>query len=139
MNIGDRIAELRDAKRLTQEQLSTSLGISRAALSHYEKNRRQPDFDTLIKLADIFGVSVDYMLGRTRRPEITLDPIVRDFVDQLELSEQEILEQFTLTVDGRKLSTEEAKRFIAFVRAERAMGATAAEAPRQASNASEKP
>ncbi|THF74687.1 helix-turn-helix domain-containing protein [Cohnella fermenti] len=129
MNIGDRIAELRDSKRLTQEQLSASLGISRAALSHYEKNRRQPDFDTLIKLANTFAVSVDYLLGRTRRPEITLDPLVRKFVDQLELSEQEILEQFQLTVDGRKLSLEEAKRFIAFVRAERAMDMTGPEAP----------
>ncbi|MBB6635108.1 helix-turn-helix domain-containing protein [Cohnella thailandensis] len=121
MNIGNRIAELRDARALTQEQLATTLGISRAALSHYEKNRRQPDFDTLIKLADEFNVSVDYLLGRTKRPEITLDPVVRQFVDDLELSEQEILERFSLKVDGTKLSPEEAKRFIAFVRAERSM------------------
>ncbi|CAM3642676.1 helix-turn-helix transcriptional regulator [Cohnella lubricantis] len=121
MNIGDRIAELRDARSLTQEQLASSLGISRAALSHYEKNRRQPDFDTLIKLADVFHVSIDYLFGRTNRPEITLDPKVRDFVDQLELSDQEILERFDLSVDGRKLSPDEAKRFIAFVRAERLM------------------
>lgn len=121
MNIGHRITELRESKSLTQEQLSTRLGISRAALSHYEKNRREPDFETLIKLADEFQVSIDYLLGRTKRPEMTLDPDVRQFVDDLELSEQEILERFSLTVDGTKLSLEEAKRFIAFVRAERSM------------------
>lgn len=121
MNIGHRITELREARSLTQEQLSSSLGISRAALSHYEKNRRQPDFDTLMKIADVFNVSIDYLFGRTARPEVTLDPKIREFVDKLELSDQEILDRFDLSVDGRKLSPEEAKRFIAFVRAERLM------------------
>ncbi|OZB97653.1 hypothetical protein CJP46_00295 [Paenibacillus sp. XY044] len=65
MNYGNRISELREQKGLTQEALSITLGISRAALSHYEKNRRKPDFDTLSRLADYFQVSVDYLLGRT--------------------------------------------------------------------------
>lgn len=50
-----------------------------------------------------------------------LDPEVRSFVDGLELSDQDLLERFNLTVDGRKLTEEEAKRFIAFVRMERSM------------------
>ncbi|MET3545946.1 DNA-binding XRE family transcriptional regulator [Paenibacillus sp. VMFN-D1] len=65
MNYGNRISELREQRKLTQEALSITLGISRAALSHYEKNRRKPDFDTLSKLADYFQVSIDYLLGRT--------------------------------------------------------------------------
>jgi hypothetical protein len=46
---------------------------------------------------------------------------VREFIDSLELSDEAILKKFSLTIDGRKLSVEEAKRFIAFVRAEREM------------------
>ncbi|GIO30146.1 hypothetical protein J2TS6_12870 [Paenibacillus albilobatus] len=64
MKSGHRIAELRERRGWTQEQLSASIGISRAALSHYEKNRRKPDYETLNRLADLFQVSIDYLLGR---------------------------------------------------------------------------
>ncbi|GIP36189.1 hypothetical protein J2TS4_53990 [Paenibacillus sp. J2TS4] len=40
------------------------LNISRASLSHYEKNRRRPDVETLKKMADFFQVSTDYLIGR---------------------------------------------------------------------------
>jgi transcriptional regulator with XRE-family HTH domain len=121
MNIGERIAKLRDDRGWTQEQTAGMLGISRAALSHYEKNRREPDTETLSKFADLFKVSVDYLVGRTSIPYITLDEPVREFVDQLELAEEDILSKFALTIDGLKLSPDEARRFIAFVRAERNM------------------
>jgi transcriptional regulator with XRE-family HTH domain len=121
MNIGSRISKLREDRGWTQEQTAASLGISRAALSHYEKNRREPDTDTLSKFADLFHVSVDYLVGRTNSPHVTLDEPVRDFVDQLELSDEDLLKKFDLTIDGRKLTVEEARRFIAFVRAERMM------------------
>lgn len=121
MNYGKRIATLRDKFGWTQEDLAKKLGISRAALSHYEKNRREPDFETLTKLADLFHVSIDYLVGRTNNPGSLLDEDVRAFTDQLELSDEAILSKFALTIDGKQLSEEEAKRFIAFVRAERAI------------------
>ncbi|MBP3962409.1 helix-turn-helix domain-containing protein [Paenibacillus lignilyticus] len=121
MNIGDRIAKLRDDRGWTQEQTAGLLGISRAALSHYEKNRREPDTETLSKFADLFKVSVDFLVGRTNVPHITLDEPVREFVDQLELSEEDLLSRLALAIDGKKLSLEETKRFVAFVRAERNM------------------
>ncbi|NBD23619.1 helix-turn-helix domain-containing protein [Paenibacillus glycinis] len=121
MNIGSRISKLRDDRGWTQEQTAGLLGISRAALSHYEKNRREPDTETLSKFADLFKVSVDYLVGRTNLPQSVLDEPVRDFVDHLELSEADILSRYELTIDGLKLSPEEAKRFIAFVRTERSM------------------
>jgi len=121
MTIGNRIAQLRDKRGWTQEQLSASIGISRAALSHYEKNRREPDTETLTKIADLFKVSIDYLVGRTELPNGTMDDDVREFLDELELSDAELLERFSLTIDGRKLTADEARRFIAFVRAERAM------------------
>lgn len=118
---GDKIAHLREKRGLTQEELSVKLGISRAALSHYETNRREPDYDTLRNIANFFDTSLDYLFGRTNRPEFVLDQEVRDYADTLELSDESILDKFALTVDGRKLTAEEAKRFIAFVRAERSM------------------
>jgi transcriptional regulator with XRE-family HTH domain len=121
MNIGSRLAFLRDQRGLTQEELAASLGISRAALSHYEKSRREPDTETLGKIADLFQVSIDYLVGRTPHPQTTLDPEVRQFADELELSDEQLLDHFALTIDGRKLTADEARRFIAFVRAERNM------------------
>lgn len=121
MSYGDRIAELREQRGWTQEYLAASLKITRAALSHYEKNRRKPDFETLTQLADLFQVSVDYLIGRTQIPTNSLDNEVQQFVDDLELSDNEILDKFSLMVDGRKLTEDETKRFIAFVRAERMM------------------
>ncbi|WP_373231302.1 helix-turn-helix domain-containing protein [Cohnella sp.] len=121
MNIGNRIALLRDKRGWTQETLASSLGISRAALSHYEKNRREPDTETLTKVADLFSVTIDYLVGRTNEPNTVLDSDVKQFADELELSDAELLERFALTVDGRKLTSDEARRFIAFIRAERSM------------------
>ncbi|KEQ23971.1 helix-turn-helix domain-containing protein [Paenibacillus tyrfis] len=121
VRIGDKIALLREKHALTQEELSSKINISRASLSHYEKNRREPDYDTVVKIADFFKVSIDYLLGRTEDPRVVLEPEVRAFVDSLELSDEKIIDRFSLTVDGMKLTFDEAKRFIAFVRAERSL------------------
>lgn len=121
MDIGTRIARLREERGWTQEQTSVTLGISRAALSHYEKNRREPDTDTLAKFADLYHVSIDYLVGRTDNPAAVLEAGVGEFVSSLELSDQEMMEKFAFSIDGRKLTAEEAKRFIAFIRAERSM------------------
>ncbi|MGO4496474.1 helix-turn-helix domain-containing protein [Paenibacillus sp. 2RAB27] len=59
---GDKIAELRQARSLTQYQFAPKVGIKRAALSHYENNRREPDYKTLIRIADFFKVTVDYII-----------------------------------------------------------------------------
>lgn len=117
----NRIAVLRTSRHYTQDEMSSKLGISRAALSHYEKGRREPDYETLIKIADLFKVSLDYIMCRTDDPTLNLDAEVREFADSLELSDDQILDNFALTIDGMKLTPEEAKRFIAFVRAERSM------------------
>lgn len=62
---GEQITYLREQNGLTQEELAGKLGISRSALSHYEKNRREPEFQLLSDIADLFGVSLDFLFGRT--------------------------------------------------------------------------
>ncbi|MCR8631364.1 MULTISPECIES: helix-turn-helix domain-containing protein [Paenibacillus] len=122
MNFGNRIVELRNEKKLTQEELARKLEITRASLSHYENNRREPDHETTQKLANFFNVSVDYLLSRTKDPKASVYLETSAFTDSLELSDQEILKRFNLTIDGKALTIEEARRFIAFIRAERSMG-----------------
>lgn len=65
MSVGNLITKLRKRRNLTQEGLAERVGISRASLSHYEKDRREPDYETLRKLADFFEVTTDYLLGRS--------------------------------------------------------------------------
>ncbi|WP_199620990.1 helix-turn-helix domain-containing protein [Paenibacillus alkalitolerans] len=117
---GERISALREKQKLTQEELAGRLDISRASLSHYEKNRRVPDYETLRKIADFFHVTVDYLIGREQTESSVADGI-KEFTDSLELSDEKILEKFSLTIDGKELTPEEAKRFIAFIRAERSL------------------
>ena len=64
------ITFLRKERGLSQKQVATDLGISQALLSHYEKGIRECGLDFLVKAADYFEVSCDYLLGRTDKPEI---------------------------------------------------------------------
>lgn len=73
MEFHDRLRELRKNTGYTQEELAKLLGISAGAVGLYEQNRREPDNDTVKKLATIFNVSIDYILGfENNTPSTTL-------------------------------------------------------------------
>lgn len=65
MQFGDRLKELREEKELKQAELANLFNISPSTIGMYEQNRRTPDFALLNSIADYFGVSIDYLLGRT--------------------------------------------------------------------------
>ena len=60
-----RIKDLREDKDLTQTQVSQQLNISQRAYSHFETGTRGIPTEILIKLADLFEVSLDYLVGRS--------------------------------------------------------------------------
>lgn len=62
--IGDTLKRLRTKKGLTSEELCSKIGIKGGSYRNYERNDRKPDYDTLVKLADFYGVTTDYLLGR---------------------------------------------------------------------------
>lgn len=68
--LADRLRLLRSQENKTQQQVADYLGITRPAYTAYEKGNRTPDYDLLTKIADYFGVSTDYLLGRTDIPEM---------------------------------------------------------------------
>lgn len=70
-----RLRELRQEKKLSQADVAEFLQISRQAYNFYETGKREPDNETLQKLASFFNVSTDYLLGRTdeRNPGISND------------------------------------------------------------------
>lgn len=59
-----KLKELRTEKKLKQLEVANFLGITSQAYGNYESGKRQPDPENLLKLADYFNVSVDYLLGR---------------------------------------------------------------------------
>ena len=61
----DRLKELRKEKNLSQTELAKDLEVSQRSVSSWETGFRQPDFETLEKLAKYFGVTSDYLLGLT--------------------------------------------------------------------------
>ena len=66
----NRLRELRKSKGLTQVSLQMQTGIEQALLSKFENGERIPPTETLIRLADFYNVSIDYILYRTDNPKI---------------------------------------------------------------------
>ena len=65
-----RLKELRCSKNISQIKLAMELDINQNTLSRYENGVREADYRTLIKIADYFGVSLDYLLERTDNPNM---------------------------------------------------------------------
>lgn len=60
----EMLGELRIENNFTRAQLAEKLNVSIRLISYWENGQRECDFDMLIKIADIFSVSIDYLLGR---------------------------------------------------------------------------
>lgn len=78
MTLGKRIYDLRTAKNLSQGDLAEALGVSRQSVSKWETDTSVPDLDKLVKLCDLFGVSMDELVrGETpKAAEPTQPPII---------------------------------------------------------------
>ena len=59
-----RLRELRKKRKISQLKLALDLNMNQNTISRYETMEREADYETLIKLADYFGVTIDYLLGR---------------------------------------------------------------------------
>lgn len=93
MTFGERLKILRTEKGISQTELGKNFNLGKTAISLYETNKRDPDKETLWKLADLFDVSVDYILGRS-------DIRKRD-------EEMKIIKDEEIPEDLRKLEVEE--------------------------------
>lgn len=68
LNFGQRIRKLREKRKITQKALALILNVSESAIGMYERGEREPNFETVEKMAIFFAVSFDYLLGRTDNP-----------------------------------------------------------------------
>jgi len=66
----ERLRQIRMQKKHTQVAVANYLGISDRAYQNYEYGNREPNIEAIIKIADYFNVSIDYLLGRTNKSEV---------------------------------------------------------------------
>lgn len=78
------LKKYRESANLSQAMLANKLGVSQATVGMWESGKREPNFATLCKLADYFGVSTDSLLGRTVSNEIrqSIQPPVPDLMEK---------------------------------------------------------
>ncbi len=107
-----RLQELRMNRKLTQLELANILNVSRNTVSRYEIGNREPDYDTLNQLAELFEVSIDYLLGRTTDPS----PPNMKKETPAEMSTEAAVIAYFVQEKGRKPSKQELDLFIAFTK-----------------------
>lgn len=71
--LGSRLKELRDKSGLSQEQVATLVSVQRGTVYNYESDQRRPSFEALIRLAEVFNVTTDYLLGCERNKAYLID------------------------------------------------------------------
>jgi transcriptional regulator with XRE-family HTH domain len=86
--LGERLKKLRNERKITQEELGKKVNVTKVSISGYENGNRNPDTETLQKLADFFEVSTDYLLGRTDNPQGSIN-IHYDGGNGLELEDED--------------------------------------------------
>lgn len=117
----DRLKKLRKEKKLYQKELAKIIGVSDGAIAMYETGKRTPDKDILDKMASYFGVSVDFLLGRTKerspadkiKSALSSDPELADFWDKL--SKREDLQ--LLFKQTKDMNPEGVKQIIRIIKA----------------------
>lgn len=78
-----RLLELRNEKNLSQRELAKIMNVSQGTYNNWENANTQPSIEQLIVLADFFGVSVDYLIGRTDETGIQLPVRIQDYTEGL--------------------------------------------------------
>ena len=83
--IGEKIKMLRKNKNMTQTVLAQRLGVTKSVISAYENGMCSPSYDILISLADIFGVSTDFLLGYRKNNTIDVSGLTENQIEGITL------------------------------------------------------
>ncbi len=77
-NFSKRLRELRMSMHLQQEQVARLVGVNKNAISTYENDMRQPSYDILLRLANLYRVTTDYLLGQTNNRSVDLTNLTEE-------------------------------------------------------------
>lgn len=107
----DILKQLRKSRKVNQATLAEALGMSQASITSWENGKRMPDIDMLVKLADYFNVTTDYLLGRiptdvaeaNNPPAAALEGMVRIVIPSDEEPEPDDLERRIYEIVAKEL------------------------------------
>ncbi|WP_102347618.1 helix-turn-helix domain-containing protein [Bacillus sp. Marseille-P3661] len=110
-SLGKKIKDLREQRGLTPDELADHLHFTKSIIWSYEIDKREPNLIHLNKLADYFGVSIDYLLNRDyEKTEI-----------HLKIPTTDLTNNYSFIIDNEEVSGEELEEAISFIRAKRIM------------------
>ena len=111
-SFSSRLTEQRKQKGVTQKQASKDFGISQALLSHYERGIREPGLDFVVRAAEYYGVSCDYLLGYTNNSlKLEAIPDILDIPEDERLTDSTIL-RANLNIIGMVVNDEPLMDFV---------------------------
>ena len=82
--LGKRIKELRNKYKLTQSNLAERLGVTLSSIAAYENNSRQPSYEVLIKMADVFKVTIDSLLLDRSQDIVDVTGLSPEHIEQIQ-------------------------------------------------------
>lgn len=77
MGLGERVKAKREALKLTQEKLAKAVGITPQYISAIEQEKREPSLQSLVKLSEELGTTIDYLISGEERPIIDIVPAIK--------------------------------------------------------------
>lgn len=75
MTFGERLTSARNKKKLTQIEMANRVQLHRSTYAQYEVNRRNPELEKLVRIADELEISIDYLLGRSNKEQELLNAL----------------------------------------------------------------
>ena len=87
MKLGQKISQIRKEKKLSQSDIAKAVGVSRDAISKYERGDIVPSVENAKKMADVLGVNLDYLVSNEEQQEVIENSMVRRIKEIQRLSE----------------------------------------------------
>lgn len=98
LNIGERITQLRKQQNLSQDELAKKAEVSRTIIGNYERNANTPSIEVLLKLAKVFNVSVDYIIGEGELAALDKDLLKR--IEDIEKLDEDTKKHLFFLIDN---------------------------------------
>lgn len=121
IEFGRALKELRNSKKLNQQELAKRLGVTQATISKYEKGENFPTFEILVQLSEIFDVSLDELVYKARPAAADVIEQNQQFLDDVlnDMPLEELISKYNIQIDGRRATLDEAKKAINAIRFDR--------------------
>ena len=83
-SLGETIKSLRNAKRMTQAEFAERISVTKSTVSAYENGLRLPSYDVLIRIARLFKVRTDHLLGYSEKPVLDVSGLTRNQINAVQ-------------------------------------------------------